>query len=214
MAEDLKNIGVIGPFKAPSAENNYKRRLRRTRSADPPKALTTQQLASFFEVLKDKRDEAIFRVMYCKGLRVSEIGLLDIKDFEDRGGRLTVHRLKGSLSGTFPMHDREVRALRSWLRIRGTGPGPLFTSRNHRAISSRRLRELMEHYCKLAGIPRDKAHPHVLKHSRGTHLLDETDAVHVVQDALGHVSIQNTIKYVSVSNRRRDEAVAKNRTKY
>lgn len=214
MADPTKNIGEKGPVPALTAENGYSRRLRRDRSPDPPKSLEPAELEALFGVIKSKRDEAIFRVMYCKGLRVSEIGLLQLADFEDRAGRLTVHRLKRSLSGTYPMHDRELRAVRAWLRIRGTAAGPLFLSRNHRAISARQLRELMAHYGALAGIPRWKAHPHVLKHSRGTHLLDETDAVHVVQDALGHVNIQNTMKYARTSNRRREEAVARNRSKY
>jgi type 1 fimbriae regulatory protein FimB len=137
-----------------------------------------------------------------------------MKDFDDRGGRLTIHRLKGSVSGTFPMHDREVRALRAWIRLRGAAPGPIFLSRNHRALSARRIRGMFERYAKLAGISRDKAHPHTLKHSRGTHLLDETGSIVVVQDALGHRNIQNTLIYSRISNRARDEAVSLNRSKY
>lgn len=217
MPNPPKNIGANGPVSGRSATNIQKRRFtrpKRRRDQEPPKFLTPNELQSLFAVIRDKRDEAIFRVMYCKGLRVSEVGMLDLRDFDDRGARLTVHRLKGSLSGTFGMHDKELRSLRAWLRIRGLAPGPLFLSRNHRPISARRLRELMETYCSAAGIGREKAHPHALKHSRGTHLLDETDALHVVQDALGHKSITSTSVYARTSNRRREDAIALNRGKY
>jgi len=221
MPETTENIEENSPVLKRTAANNYSRRLadgrresRRRASPEPPKSLSPAELDSLFRVIKSKRDEAAFRVMYCKGLRVSEIGLLDLSDFDDRGGRLTIHRLKGSLSGTFGMHDKELRAMRAWVRERGTAPGPLFLSRNHRPISDRRLRELMEHYCRRAGIARALAHPHILKHTRGTLLLDETGSLDVVADALGHKQIQNTRIYAQTSDRRREEAIARNRTKY
>jgi len=137
-----------------------------------------------------------------------------MEDYDDRSGRLRVTRGKGSFGGEFPMHDLERRALKAWLKERGPAPGAIFTSRNHRPISRRRLDELMKAYCKIASIPSDLAHFHVLKHSRGMHLLEETDALHVVQDALGHVNIANTTKYARATNRRRIQAVERNRSKY
>ncbi len=160
------------------------------------------------------RDQAIFRILYCKGLRASEVGILERADWDDRERQLTVRRLKGSRPGVYDMHDRELRALRAWLKIRGDSPGPLFPSRNHRAISRFRIWELTRRYALAAGIPADKAHPHALKHSRGSHLLAETGKMHIVQDALGHVNIANTARYAQTANPERREAIRLNRSKY
>ena len=64
----------------------------------------------------------------------------------------------------------------------------------------------MAHYCALAGIPPEKAHPHALKHSCGTHLSDLNETVQVIQDHLGHRNIQNTMIYLQVTNKARDAA--------
>jgi integrase len=115
--------------------------------------------------------------------------------------RLFLHRLKGSIGGETIIVNSAATALRAWLRIRGTSPGPIFTSRNHRAISRRRLDELMEHYCNLAGIPDEKAHFHSLKHTCGTLLLSEQhESIVDVQKHLGHADIRNTMIYAQLTD--------------
>jgi site-specific recombinase XerD len=211
MRQTTKNIGEKGPVLARTEQSNQTVRYK----DDPPKSLSPRQLEAFFLATKaSRRDEALFRIMYCKGLRASEIGRLSVDDWDDREQMLTVHRLKGSRSGVYPMHDRELRALRAWLKERGNAPGPMFPSRNHRPISRIRIFELFQRYARAAGIPRSLAHPHVMKHSRGTHLLAETGKMHVVQDALGHVNIANTAKYAQAGNQERSAAVQLNRSKY
>ena len=196
-----------------SLQSLKKRRAPRKQDKTP-EYLTASELGCFFAAIDSKRDEAMFRIMYTKALRASEVGRLQLSDWNDRDRVLFVRRLKGSRSAPFPMHDKELRALRAWLKVRGPEPGPLFPSRNHRPISRIRIFELMRLYCKRAGIPQAKAHPHAMKHSRGTHLLEECGQVHVVQDALGHKSIANTMKYAQISNRDRSAAVEANRSKY
>jgi len=214
MPSKTKNIDQNSPISAPVEQNCQTVRLRRRSSPEPPKHLSPTQLEDLFRVIYSKRDEAIFRIVYCKALRASEVGRLELSDWDEREKMLSVHRLKGSRSAAFAMHDKELRALRAWLKVRGRAPGPLFPSRNHRPISRIRIWELMRQYCKEAGIPMRLAHPHALKHSRGSHLLEETGKIHVVQDALGHKSIASTMIYAQVSNRDRTEAIALNRNKY
>jgi integrase/recombinase XerD len=120
------------------------------------------------------------------------VGKLDLKDYRVQEGRLYVHRLKGSVSAEFKLTDVENGALRAWLRVRGLAPGPLFCSRNHRAIGRRRLDELMKQYCRLARVPEEKAHMHALKHSCGTHVAELLGGdVTAVQDHLGHADIRS-----------------------
>lgn len=175
------------------------------RAENEIKYLTTEEIDRFFAVIDNPRNLAMFRVAYHRGLRASEIGMLQLSDWDSQADRLRVRRLKGSRGGEFHLTKREVKALRAWLKIRGSAPGPLFPSRVGRAISQSMLDRWMKHYGALAGIPPEKRHCHALKHSCGTHLLERGENIEDVQDHLGHVNIQNTIVYARITNRRRQE---------
>jgi type 1 fimbriae regulatory protein FimB len=170
------------------------------------KYLTLEEIEALFTAISDPRDRAIFRVAYHRGLRASEVGLLELSDFRPAASRLMVHRCKGSNGGEFPLAEVEARSLRAWLRERGNAPGPLFPSRERTAITKRRLDQLMKKYCAAAGIARAKAHFHSLRHSCGTHLAEMGEDLLVIQDHLGHRNIQNTLIYTAVTNKARDAA--------
>ena len=84
------------------------------------KYLTEEQVTPFFSAIKDVRDKALFRVIYHRGLRASEAGLLQVSDWDQAEGSLFVHRLKRSKSGRYHLIPVEANALRAWLRKRGT----------------------------------------------------------------------------------------------
>ena len=169
---------------------------------EAPKYLTELEIDALFRVIRNPRDRALFRLTYHRGLRASEVGKLDLKDYRPAQRRLYVHRLKGSVSAEYLLVEAEVAALNAWVRVRGLAPGPLFVSRNHRAISSRRLDQLMKRYCNQAGIPEEKAHMHALKHSCGTHVLEMLDGdLSAVQDWLGHADIRSTQVYAKFRRR-------------
>jgi integrase len=71
--------------------------------------LTQEELKRLFAVMTSKRDRALFLLAYRHGLRVSEIRLLERDDADLKHGRLTVRRLKGSLSGVYPMQPDEIK---------------------------------------------------------------------------------------------------------
>jgi integrase len=168
------------------------------------KYLEIEEIRALFSVIKSKRDRAIFRVSYHRGLRAHEVGLLQMADFRDRDGVLFVRRGKGSISREHSLCDEELRSLRAWLKERGTYPGPLFPSRQGRkGITRIRLDQLMKEYCKLARIPGDKAHMHALKHSCGTHLAERGATAAEIQDWLGHRDSSSTDIYLHFSRRRR-----------
>jgi integrase/recombinase XerD len=171
-----------------------------------PEYLTEEEVSRLFAAMSaDVRSKAIFSIIYYRGLRASEIGKLRLEDYRPSVGRLFVRRLKGSNSGDFHITEAERTALNRWLRVRGKTPGPLFPSRNHKPLSRWPVFQLMRRYCAAAQIAPEKAHPHALKHSCGTHLSSRANDVAVIQDHLGHVNIQNTMVYVRITSKRRDE---------
>jgi integrase/recombinase XerD len=171
--------------------------------------LTQAELRAFFRVITRKRDRALFLIAYRHGLRASEVGLLHLDDLNLAQQRLTIHRVKHSLSGIYPLRADEVTALKAYLRERKSQAPALFLSQRGTPISRRQLDTLMKHYGEEAGIPDAKRHFHVLKHSIATHLLDAGADLRFVQDWIGHASIKNTVIYAQLTSRRRDAEARK-----
>ena len=142
---------------------------------------------------------------YRHGLRASEIGLLQINDVDFKGLRITIHRVKGSRSGTYPMQPDEARILKTYLRSREDSSPYLFVSNRGTPIRRVMLHYLMKHYGELAKLPADKQHFHTLRHSIATHLLDAGQDLRFVQDWLGHSNIQNTVIYTYLSSTTRQQ---------
>src|SRR3954466_2757734 len=123
---------------------------QRMKSTRNIKYLTSEEIARLFSVITGIRDRAIFRVAYHRGLRASEVGLLQMSDYQPARGRLYVHRVKcgqADTSGEYLLTDAEVKALRPWLKERGDDPGSIFISRRRSPISQQMLDVLMKGYC-------------------------------------------------------------------
>jgi type 1 fimbriae regulatory protein FimB len=138
-------------------------------------------------------------VAYRHGLRASEIGLLQRADVDAKQGRVSIHRLKGSISGVYPMQPDVLKAMRSYLRTRADESPYLFVSNRHVPIGRVMLLHLMQTYGQQAGIPEEKRTFHCLKHSIATHLLDAGADLAFVKDWLGHANIQNTTIYARLT---------------
>jgi site-specific recombinase XerD len=169
------------------------------------KYLTQDELKRLFGVINNKRDKAIFLVAYRHGLRIREVGMLKVEDVDVNRGRLRIIRLKHSQAGEYPMQPDEVKAVKAWLKERKDGTNTLFPSQRGQPIAKRTLDYLMRQYGEKAGIPPDKRHFHVLKHSIATHLLDAGADIRFVQDWIGHRNIQNTVVYAQITNPAREE---------
>lgn len=185
--------------------------------------LDEDELARLFSAIDragNAMHAAIFHVALNRGLRASEVGMLQFARLRfvppqtpsRQGGdvrnavraTLFVHRLKHGLSGEYPLTDPEVRALRAWIAIRGAGAGPIFRSRNNRPISRQRLDELMKLYGAAASIPAPKRHFHCLRHTAGTLRGEQGDLVEV-QDLLGHRDPRSTMIYLRIRDKRRKQ---------
>jgi integrase/recombinase XerD len=176
------------------------------------KYLTEDELKRLLHVIKghgNPRDEAIFLVTYWRGLRASEVGSIPLSAWNRQKRRLYIHRLKGSLSGEYPLSKAEHVALTAWVKVRGNAPGPLFSSRESglgAGIGRAMLHVLMRDYATEAMLPSHLRHMHCLKHALGTHLIAKGADLYAVKDWLGHADIKSTLVYAQFRNAQRDAA--------
>ncbi len=153
-----------------------------------------------------KRDRALLEVLYGSGLRVSEAAGLDRGDVDLRGAEARVLG-KGSKERTVPLGGASVDAIHAYLAVRGelrhpkTGaqdPSALFLSARGKRLGVRAIQDLVHRYGAL-GAGRADLHPHALRHTAATHLLDGGADLRSIQELLGHSSLSTTQRYTHVS---------------
>lgn len=152
----------------------------------------------------DGRNRLLFDVMYRYGLRRQEAALIRR---EHVGERIWITRIKGGVSGEYPIHPTTRRLL--WEYLQQLGPASrsyLFTTRqsDSRPMSASTIYQLFRGYAEAAGLPLDRRHPHVLRHSIAVHLMNAGWDAADVQDWLGHRDIASTMVYAAVTNKRRE----------
>jgi site-specific recombinase XerD len=147
----------------------------------------------------DRRDHAVLELLYAAGLRVSELCGLDRDEVDLRGRTVTVLG-KGSKQRRLPIHESAASALRDWLEHgRAEMPGPpeaVFVNQRGSRLGPRDVRRILD---RRAASP---THPHALRHTYATHLLDGGADLRVVQELLGHSSLATTQVYTHVSKER------------
>ncbi len=169
------------------------RRLPVTLDADQVAGLLALQGDDLFSV----RDRAMLELFYSSGLRLSELVGLDLAelDLTDRTVRITG---KGDKTRIVPVGRYAVAALEAWIEVRAAivaGDEPaLFVSRRGTRLAGRSVQARLKQWAKRwgAGLP---IHPHILRHSFATHLLEASGDLRAVQELLGHASISTTQIY-------------------
>ncbi len=148
-------------------------------------------------------DRAVCEVLYGAGLRVSELCGLDVTSVDLAARRIRVLG-KGNKERIVPLHRRAVRALSAWLddardevANSESPPGALFYNRRGRRLGPRDVRRILD-----ARVARGHVHPHALRHTYATHLLEGGADLRVVQELLGHESLATTQIYTHVSKSR------------
>jgi site-specific recombinase XerD len=168
-----------------------------------PRVLSKGEMTSLLEVgtdtAVDRRDLAVLELLYAAGLRVSELCGLDRDDIDLRGRTVTVVG-KGGKQRRVPVHDAAADALRAWFddgRDEMVGPPEAaFVNRRGSRLGPRDVRRILD---RRAASP---THPHALRHTYATHLLDGGADLRVVQELLGHSSLATTQVYTHVSKER------------
>ena len=185
-----------------------------------PKVLTAEQLRVLLEHHPQEhprwrhlRDDAVAEMLYGSGLRVSELCSLDVDSIDARRGVVRVMG-KGNKERQVPVSKPAVDAVRDWLKVRHevladepTAGGrassrqsddelALFLNHRGKRITPRDVRRLID----------DRAvsptHPHALRHTFATHLLDNGADLRAVQELLGHADVATTQRYTHVSKER------------
>jgi integrase/recombinase XerC len=166
-----------------------------------PATLDADQVASLLAISGDDlltlRDRAILELFYSSGLRLAELVGLDLTDVDlaDRTVRVTG---KGSKARVVPVGKQAIAALRDWLTVRPEvarpGEQAMFLSRRGDRLSHRNVQARINHWAKLQGAP-TRVHPHMLRHSFATHLLESSGNLRAVQEMLGHASLSTTQIY-------------------
>jgi integrase/recombinase XerC len=168
-----------------------------------PKALSPDLMARLLEGPASGpaqlRDKAMFELFYSSGLRLAELVSLDLPDGESMPGQAEVTVTgKGAKTRTVPVGSKARAAVTAWLAERAGLAGPaetaLFVGARGRRISPSSVRYALSQCAQRSGIAQH-VHPHMLRHSFATHLLQSSGDLRAVQELLGHSSISTTQVY-------------------
>jgi len=176
--------------------------IRAPKAARPlPKALSVEGAQRLLDGERESsplgvQDAAMFELLYSSGLRVGELVALDLGD-EPASGEVTVTG-KGSKTRTVPVGARAREALDHWVSVRNSIAEPdekaLFVGARGRRIAPSRVWHRLGAWAKRRGIA-EHVHPHMLRHSFASHLLQSSQDLRAVQELLGHASISTTQVY-------------------
>jgi len=152
------------------------------------------------------RDDAVLEILYGSGVRVGELCGLDLDSVDLASGAMSVWG-KGSKQRRVPLSQPAIAALRAWAPIRRdvvaeAAGAALFGNERGVRLTPRDVRRIVDRRS-----PRP-THPHALRHSFATHLLDGGADLRAVQELLGHADVATTQRYTHISNHRLREAYA------
>lgn len=218
-----RNLSSLRSFyrylnKFEGVENNPVRAFKSTKERRKlPEFLTFDQMESMFQVFdlsnpKDLRDRSILEVMYACGLRVSECAGLQIEKMNLEEGYLSVIG-KESKERMSPIYPRCVKLLKRYMSearpifMEGKGEhGFLFVNQQGKPISARSIQNICDEAAQKAGLTLH-VHPHMIRHSFATHLLDNGADLRIVQELLGHENLSTTQIYTHVTADRLQKVV-------
>ena len=179
--------------------------------------LSPQEMLDLLKAAKNRstRDWAMILLAYRHGLRASEVCGIKLADVDLKAGSLSVRRLKNSLFTVQPIYQHrgqplldETAALRAWLRKRpADGSDYLFTSQKGGRLCRTQFFRNFQMVAESAGLPAEKRHPHVLKHSLASHLVAGNANLALIRQALGHRSISSTLLYIGTTDSQASEAL-------
>ena len=185
------------------ADNNPAQYIKAPKQARKlPKTLDVDQINGLLEAGTNSaieiRDLAMFELFYSSGLRLSELTALNLADIDLNDHSLMVKSGKGGKSRILPIGSKAITAINNWLPQRlkniSVSEVALFTSTRGKRLGQRSIELRLEQWCKKKGIA-EHIHPHMLRHSFASHLLESSQDLRAVQELLGHSNISTTQIY-------------------
>ena len=168
-----------------------------------PKTLDADQVEKYLSFAEDtpiaRRDRAIAELFYSSGLRLAELVAVNINDI-DRDSQLLTVTGKGNKTRTVPVGSVALEAIARWLEVRPASATErdsataLFTSSRGQRISVRSIQARLKLQGRKSGMHQD-VHPHMLRHSFASHMLESSGDLRAVQELLGHANISTTQIY-------------------
>jgi integrase/recombinase XerC len=166
-----------------------------------PAALDADQAARLVAIPTEdalaRRDRALLELFYSSGLRLGEIAALDLAALDLREGMVRVTG-KGSKQRDVPVGAHARAALQTWLGERATlvrAPTPaVFVSESGARLSRRQIERRVAYWAQRQGVGQP-VHPHMLRHSFASHLLESSGDLRAVQELLGHANLSTTQVY-------------------
>ncbi|NOX09820.1 MAG: tyrosine recombinase XerC [Gammaproteobacteria bacterium] len=170
-----------------------------------PDTLSVDQMQQLLQNSSNKplvtRDITLIELFYSSGLRLAELANLDLNDIDLSQGLVKVLG-KGSKTRILPIGRMAQTALKNWLKLRAqyanTDNNALFVARNGNRLSHRSIQERIKILSRKQGLT-GKIHPHMLRHSFASHLLESSGDLRAVQELLGHSNINTTQIYTHLN---------------
>lgn len=200
----LRRRGVVaGDPSAGLAAPRGDGRLPRVLRADELRHLLDEDTHAAAPDGRRLRDDAVLEMLYGSGVRVAELCGVDIGDIDLDRARVVV-RGKGGKSRVAPLSEPAVDALQRWIATGRAGfvsdvspPTAVFLNQRGKRLTPRDTRRILDRRRSAA-----PTHPHALRHTFATHLLDGGADLRVVQELLGHADLSTTQRYTHVSKER------------
>ncbi len=184
--------------------NNPAKGLRAPKSAKTlPQALSIEQAIKLVDINSDDllsaRDHAILELFYSSGLRLSELIHLNMNQIDFTEGTVTVTG-KGNKTRIVPLGNHAIVAIQQWLKLRQNlvhqqpEQKAIFIGKQGRRMSARNIQYRLKAWAIKQGL-NSSVHPHMLRHSFASHVLQSSGDLRAVQEMLGHANISTTQVY-------------------
>ncbi len=169
-----------------------------------PHALSPDEAGRLMNISDDSllalRDKAMFELFYSSGLRLSELTSLALGDIDPADGTVRVTG-KGGKTRVVPVGRHALAAVDAWLALRAQlaphGETALFLNRNGAQLGVRSVQLRLKQWAVKSGLDAS-VHPHMLRHSFASHVLQSSGDLRAVQEMLGHASISTTQVYTQL----------------
>ena len=159
-----------------------------------PEVLSKEEVVKLFSAIDNEKHKLMIKLLYSSGLRVSELVHLRVQDFDFENNIGWVRQGKGSKDRLFIIADTLKDDLKKQIQDKELHDF-VFQGRKEQSVHVRTIQEILKNAAKKAKLEKN-VHPHTLRYSFATHLIEEGNHMQIVQGLLGHKSIDTTMVYV------------------